>query len=737
MKARVLRPAITITTVMGILVAALAVYSLLTTGAASADSRYLPVFNVVLCNDMGTFAPSATMNGANGTCTTAPGENRAPGAHPDITTTLDQGHPGPASPNDLNFSNVVTLAPNSQIIASGTSMPSGDKIGALHSTTTLGAFNTGCYQTIGVDFLLYNTELPDNPGDPRASGNITFPLPQGTSNRFGHWGAPGDPQPVDVTGFTDSVAIITQSAAGQGTSIVDAASTNPAFQGYPSYLLDTFDPDFVPGLGDNPAGDPTPGGVGVNLKPLQPLAVYGGLHFVVSDWIPLFFVQYNDGDLTALDLTPLNYVTADMGQPSVSVLNDPTSVAAAPSEITDFCAYLAVLTVLKGTSVDGGIDRVTNPAGGTTQFFAQYNASLRDVDQDSYENSLDSCPLVVNIGNPRGTNFAGNGDAEVPGDGIDDACDSLAPYPTATSAAGVEDQDRDAFKNRLDNCPQNPNGVTTTPNGTSTPPVNTPINTGDIFNNEDEISNLAVAADRGPKTDSMGNPCDTGTISISQNGKTVSITLSASVANGRYHAAVGIVAKCILGTDADNDGYCTGNDSFDAAGGANPSRHNAWSAPHAALAAAMDSDQDGRGDGQETWYSECKVLTTTPSPVGATSTPAPTCSASYSAGADAVKSCAQTLGAGAGTNDEAPLDNWAVDFNDDGAVNGNDLLNFANPFGKTVYSGAVNVSGMGVVGIYRFDLNSDGIVNGSDFLVLSSVFGKTCAAAGVPAFTQQ
>ena len=70
-------------------------------------------------------------------------------------------------------------------------MPPGEKIGALHSDTTLGTFNGPCNLSIGVDFILYSVALPDNPSDPRASTNITYPQPQGTSDRFGRWGTRG------------------------------------------------------------------------------------------------------------------------------------------------------------------------------------------------------------------------------------------------------------------------------------------------------------------------------------------------------------------------------------------------------------------------------------------------------------------------------------------------------------------------------------------------------------------
>jgi hypothetical protein len=210
-----------------------------------------PTTAVKYCNDMeNPFPPDTSFNGGGGSCSEAAG--LAAGAHPDITTQL-------AIPNgDLNLSNVVTLAPNSETIAAGSTMPAGEKMGALHSDITLGTFSGPCNLTIGVDFILFNVALPNVPSDPRASTNITYPQPQGTPDRFGRWGTPGA-GPIGIGGGN---AI----TAGSPPAQLQAASNADPIQGYPSFLLDAFDPDYNALTHvDGP------------LKPLVPIAVYGGL----------------------------------------------------------------------------------------------------------------------------------------------------------------------------------------------------------------------------------------------------------------------------------------------------------------------------------------------------------------------------------------------------------------------------------------------------------------------------
>ena len=251
--------------------------------------------------------------------------------------------------------------------------------------------------------------LPERlqPADARAlRPTSSSPQPQGTPNRFSQWSASGRTRTRGLQSHSRTHAI---------PAVTQATGANDAFQGYPSYLLDAFDPDFNALTHTDPSN-------AVGHRPLVPIAVYGGISKVVGSAIPLYFVQFASGALTALTATPLAKITAPMGQPSVSVLNDPTE-APSTSSISDFCTPLGTTSVILGTG-QGGHLRVTNPAAGTQQFFLQYNASLRDTDQDGFENAFDTCPLVRNVGDGRAANSPANGDSD--SDGIDNACDATS-----------------------------------------------------------------------------------------------------------------------------------------------------------------------------------------------------------------------------------------------------------------------------------------------------------------------
>ncbi len=542
MTARVLRPAITASTVIAVLVAALAVYAFLTVGTTHADSTYNPVSNVKFCNAMPASFPDPDIAGVP-----ACAENLATGAAADNTNFLT--YPS----GDLNFSNVVTLAPGTVSINAGTPAAVGTKIGGLHSDTTLGLLNGACSSLVPVNFVFYNVALPDHPLDPRSTGgspeagfadangtgastNIAFPQPQGTNDRFAFWhvGAQSTGIPADAVTYTGS----------------QASGTNIAIHNYPSYLLDIFDPDWVPGVSDGPA------------KPLLPKAVYGGISSVTGTAVPLFFAQFSAGGLSTMP-APLGLLTMAMGQPSVSVLNDPSASVASTSSITDFCTPLAITTTLLGTSVTGGNVRATNPGAAATIYTQQYNASLRDLDQDGIENALDTCPTIPDASHdPR--NPANPSDTDA--DGIGNSCDTIVN-------PGVPDQDGDTFQNRQDNCPL----------------------TANVTQAEAEIA--VGQADNGPRIDEIGDACDTGSSTFFQNGLMNTVTLSPTIGNGRTMVVTNVTAKCIgPGPDADGDGYClaqdTGADSIAV-------RHNAWGSGLAT--SAMDSDSDGFSDAVETY----------------------------------------------------------------------------------------------------------------------------------------
>ena len=94
---------------------------------------------------------------------------------------------------------------------------------------------------------------------------------------------------------------------------------------------------------------------------------------------------------------------------------------------------------------ESGVALFTNPPEGTYTF-TTIALGQRDADGDSYENALDTCPFIANVGDPRVT---ADGDDDT--DGLDAACD---PDDGDTNS----DQDLDGYLNRGDNCPLTPNG---------------------------------------------------------------------------------------------------------------------------------------------------------------------------------------------------------------------------------------------------------------------------------------
>ena len=642
---RGLRPVHTFITLGAVLAAALA-FLLVGNGVSNADPVFNPTTGAKLCKGLPSTFPDTDLAGPNvlGDCTETAG-NRATGATSNSTTTLDI--PG----GQLNFSSVVTFTPAGTTITDGDLIPAGTKLGGLRSLTNLGLLNGACNTALVVDFILYNTALPDDTGDPRASSNIAFPRNEGQSDRFGRWAvgaAPPDGGQPGTNNVTD------------GNADLKADSTTLAIQNYPSYLLDLFDSDFIPGIGDGPN------------DPLIPLAVYGGLTNVSSTWVPLYFAQFSAGQLVGQG-GQFDKMYAEMGQPNVSVLNDPTAVQISTSSISDFCSPLNVTTTLLGKDPSGVHTRAANQSTAGTALTIQYIASLRDLDNDGYENSLDTCPKTTNEGNPTVTSSEGT---STDNDGIDGACD-----PTPATNTGTNDHDGDLFQNRQDNCPLVANGTTA--------------------QKDNEVAVTPAAADGGGAADTIGDACDTGSWTGMQNGVSTMVTLSPNVSNGRYIAKTNVVATCIGGTDADSDGWCTDLDDD-----LSVNTRAQWSGglqSAVGFTTSMDTDGDTFSDALETWM-----------------------------GTDATKKCAADGDGGltpALTDNEGPLDNLPYDFNDDRATDLSDVLKYNTPnvFGQEwnalpAPSGAPRV---------RYDLNGDGLADLSDVLKYNTpgVFGSTCTPA--------
>jgi hypothetical protein len=433
------------------------------------------------------------MNG-NPSCT----NNLSAGFNPNVSVTrsLPSG--------DLWPDVTVQSNPANQIFTASDQMPAGTKLGGIHSDMTIGAFNGACEFFLAVDWVLFNIPEPNVPGNPRFSGNIAWPQPKGTPDRFGRWQVGSEPIAGGGTALT---------AGTYGANIAD--STNIPMQNYPSYLLDYLDPDFIPGVSDGP------------LNPIVPTAVYGGLTKVVTDWWPVYVIQMPSG---AMDVfrPPLGYLGGlDAGQTELTVSWDPTVSSVDPygiSSITDWCTPSSSTTMLLGVDQSMIYERVQNPIAGGTVIWREYDTSLRDLDEDGYENYLDTCPKIANLGNPRIVAGAGNGDNDA--DGIDNACDTV-------NNPGVTDQDGDGYYNRQDNCPQNANAGAAQVDG-------------------EFIAAATPNADLGPRSDEMGDICDTGMVTVGSQ----TITLSPTVANGKFITSMRIHKKCIAGVDGDTDGIC-------------------------------------------------------------------------------------------------------------------------------------------------------------------------------------
>jgi hypothetical protein len=87
-------------------------------------------------------------------------------------------------------------------------------------------------------------------------------------------------------------------------------------------------------------------------------------------------------------------------------------------------------------------------------------------------------------------------------------------------------------------------------------------------------------------------------------------------------------------------------------------------------------------------------------------------------GTDPLKHCAATGTA----DDEGTPDAWAVDFNDNRLVNGQDVAKFSLAYNKAVGAGPFG----GIPGV-RFDFSGNGIINGQDIGKFSPFYNKTCA----------
>jgi hypothetical protein len=280
--------------------------------------------------------------------------------------------------------------------------------------------------------------------------------------------------------------------------------------------------------------------------------------------------------------------------------------------------------------------------------------SERDLDQDTIEGSIDTCPAISNVDQtPRESAGSDN-------DMIDTACD-----PDPSSNVGAGDHDGDGFLNALDNCPLVSNSS----------------------QSELEMSQGSVT-DGGPPMDGMGDACDSGTVTFTQNGLTTSVTRSSTVANGQWHLDGDYRAHCFGLTDSDGDGYCAGQSGEN---DGDAMRHPAWGTGAYSFLAQGDTDGGGADTnsngtpdtGFDSDWQELYMGTDPVMPCSLSSTP----------------------------NDE-PVDAWRFDTNDSQSVTLSDVT-LLGP-------------GFNAAGARRYDQNQDGVFSIADVTVFGPVFNRSC-----------
>jgi hypothetical protein len=453
---------------------------------------------------LGTFTPSTTV--ALSSSSTS--------ASSDVTLTYS------LPDGDLAASLLVHFTPGSSTVRPGPGHPSfiggthpalGDVIGTGTYTIDFGILNGACSLSFAVPVTLLNATVNN------AGGNLVSGVPLATSGSLG----------TLESMYTDD-----GNAPGAAPPPGAVAPVNglPAdVERYPAYLNTLLTPD---------------GG-----SAIQPLARYVANKVIASNVYSLNVVVLSPGALSAYSASnPLaDMADSALGYPMLVFLHreDPTQDPT-PSAITDSCSDDTRVTTLFGTSrinpcngvtsppcntpsgindptVGGssGLVRYTNPSSMGTYLWMNFHQSQRDADGDGYENALDTCPLTVNTESPHMTNGA---DADM----IDPVCD---PTPAADTGSGNHDGDvaanGAALLNAFDNCPLVANGT------------QTDTERGTVY--------TTAARRGGPRSDDIGDACEAND----------------TVANGAFETRVSVVARCIGGTDADGDGWCS-------AGGAQP-----------------------------------------------------------------------------------------------------------------------------------------------------------------------
>jgi hypothetical protein len=446
----------------------------------------------------------------------------------------------------------VAYGPGRSEFSAGTHPALGDVVGTF--TTSLASFgfsDTPCAANVTLSFTLLNATVDID--------DTIDPVPLASTN-------PGDGGTL-ANMWTDNgaspLADSPWNAAWSGLTTAEGANGLPAqVDDYPSYLNTIF------------------------LDSSEPLARYAAAAQVAGVVLTLNIVVFEENYIVNAEPSPFRDFV-QTGHALVAVFNDPTHLGP-QVPVTDFCTPFSSTTTLFGTAKANGCNgttnppcntpeginspaqgastevRYTNPATGGTYLWVTFHQSLRDSDGDGKENQLDPCPNDPDNLDPRLIGGDITDDADL--DAIPDDCDP-------SSNVGDHDEDNDGWSNALDNCP-------TAANSTQA---------------ESELTApYTTAAPRGgPKTDGMGDACDTAetqcTGGVDDDGDTLindgcaqygtspevgcvnnadddgdtrvndGCPSSSMVATGQFETTLTVTAQCIDSgpeVDADSDGFC-------------------------------------------------------------------------------------------------------------------------------------------------------------------------------------
>jgi len=321
---------------------------------------------------------------------------------------------------DVNFGGIVAFIPQEWGIIDGRDIPVGAEVGTVRADATLGLIGSPCNQELPVEFKMQNGSLDTDD---------SFAFDDDVAG-----GRDGDGNPI-------------------ANNVDDWAEDNDqngligAVEQWPEFIFRTLE-------------DTTE----------APIRRSAAMSIVASTPILLQFLIFPPGTFINENIPN----DEALGYPSVTLLQnigDP-EIEPEPGVITDFCTPLLSVNTSFGITQDnedtpfvnednpdpdavdeGGYPLFVNPQAGEYTFTIA-SAGQRDADGDGYENSLDTCALTVNVGNPRVNN-----DGDLDFDGLDAACD---PNDDPSASGTNSDQDGDGYLNRGDNCPLIANGQETT-----------------------------------------------------------------------------------------------------------------------------------------------------------------------------------------------------------------------------------------------------------------------------------